>query len=94
MTGNESTRIYDSGKCVTFHFQKKTPELNEKWIRFINRCESSASSSSVVSELHFEERLIAQGVRDRLEWDLSPIRLFIPKQYSNGHRYSQRLLHV
>ena len=33
----------------------------------------SATSSSVICELYFEERSIARGVRDRLRWDLNPI---------------------
>ena len=60
----------DSGKVETFHFPKKKTELNEKRIRFINHCDWSATISSVMCEVHFEERFIARDVRDRLMWDL------------------------
>ena len=44
LTGIKSTRRHDSGKVTTFHFLKKKPELNEKWIWFISRRDRSASS--------------------------------------------------
>ena len=73
MTGNESSRIDDRGKVVTFHLPKRNPELNDIWIEIVNCIGCSATSSSVIGEIHIEERFIARGVRDRLKWYLNPI---------------------
>ena len=73
MTCNEMTRRYNWGKFATFHFPKKKPGLNEKFISLISRHDWSATRSSVICELHFEERFKAPDVRDRLKRNLNPI---------------------
>ena len=74
-----STRRDDAGKVETFHFPKNKPEQNKNRISFVIRRDWSATSSSVICELHFQERIEAQGERDRLKWNLNTIPPIHPK---------------
>ena len=60
----------------TFHFpnKEKYPVLRAKWVRWVNRKDfETATNSNVICEKHFEEKLVSQGKKCRLEMDMNPM---------------------
>jgi len=58
---------------ATFHFPMKKQELLNRWNRFVNRSDWTATSSSVLCEKHFKEDVIKRGKRTTLDWNQTPI---------------------
>ena len=64
----------DNKKLSSFHFPlTKDEELNQKWIRFVNRKDWIPSKNSVLCELHFEEKFFSKGKRTTLNWSMKPV---------------------
>ena len=58
---------------ATFHFPVKKPELLNRWTRFVNKPNWTATSTSVLCEKHFKEDVIKRGKRTTLNWNLNLI---------------------
>ena len=59
-------------------------ELNEKWVKFVNRKDENnklwkPDKDSVLCEEHFEQKYIKTGTRKTLNWQLNPIPTFQSK---------------
>ena len=61
-----------------FRFPQKNDDLKNKWIQFVNRIEWTASTHSVICELHFEGNLINRGEKCNLKWDINPVPTIYP----------------
>ena len=60
-------------KFPVFRFLLKNPELNRKWIKFVNRRDFAPTQCSGVCSKHFEEKLLKVGKRAALQWELQPV---------------------
>ena len=49
------------------------PDLNEHWVRFVNRTHWQPFQSSVLCVKHFEEKFILHGKKSNLKWAINPI---------------------
>ena len=67
-------------KFPVFRFPLKNPELNRKWIRFVNRRDWAPTGRSDVCSKHFEEKFLKVGKRAELRWKLQPV----PSIYSGN----------
>ena len=67
-------------KFPVFRFPLKNPELNRKWIRFVNRIDWASTRRSGVCSKHFEKKLLKVGKRATLRWELQPV----PSIYSDN----------
>ena len=63
-----------------FRFSLKNPELNRKWIRFVNRRDWAPTRRSGVCSQHFAEKFLKIGKRASLRWELQPV----PSIYSGN----------
>ena len=59
-------------------------ELNEKWVKFVNRKDENnklwkPDKDSVLCEEHFDQKYIKTGTRKTLNWQLNPIPTFRSK---------------
>ena len=62
-----------SEKFPVFRFPLKNPELNRKWIGFVNRRVWAPTRRSGVCSKHFEEKFLKVGKRATLRWELQPV---------------------
>ena len=79
---SESAPDSTDNKCKTspvFGFPFDKPDLNQRWIKFVNRKDWKPTNSSVICMKHFESKYIKVGKRARLLYDLSPV----PTIYEN-----------
>ena len=60
-------------KFPVFCFPLKNPELNRKWIRFVNRKDWALTRRSGVCSKHFEEKFLKVGKRAASRWELHPV---------------------
>ena len=60
-------------KVSLFTFPLHKPDLNEHWVRFVNRTNWQPSQSSVLCVKHFEEKFILHGKKSNLKWAINPI---------------------
>ena len=60
-------------KVSSFSFPLNKPDLLSKWIKFVNRSNWNPTSNSVICINHFEEELIINGKRKKLNWSLNPV---------------------
>ena len=67
-------------KFPVFRFPLKNPELNRKWIRFVNRIDWASTRRSGVCSKDFEKKLLKVGKRATLRWELQPV----PSIYSDN----------
>ena len=72
-TGNLTEVSAREENVATFHFPVKKPELLNRWTRFVNKPNWTATSTSVLCEKHFKEDVIKRGKRTTLNWNLNPI---------------------
>ena len=70
-----------------FHFPSKVtrPDLHDDWVRFANRCNGwNPSPSSVICDLHFEEKYITKGnQRWLMRWTAQPVPTIYPEKLQN-----------
>ena len=64
-------------KIASFHFPTDQ-NLNQLWIRFVNRLDWIPTKHSVLCELHFEEKYIYRDKKYTLNWFMKPV----PSKYS------------
>ena len=55
-----------------FELPFKGPELLEKWIKVVNRCDWKPTKNSVICIKHFKEEFITRGKRNTLKKDMKP----------------------
>ena len=67
-------------KFPVFRFPLKNPELNRKWITFVNRKDWAPTRRSGVCSKHFEEKFLKVGKRATSRWELQPV----PSIYSGN----------
>ena len=67
-------------KFLVFRFPLKSPELNRKWIRFVNRRDWAPTRRSGVCSKYFEKKFLKVGKRATLRWELQPV----PSIYSGN----------
>ena len=60
-------------KFPVFCFLLKNPELNRKWVRFVNRRKWGPMRRSGVCSKHFIEKFLKVGKRATLRWKLQPV---------------------
>ena len=72
-TGNLTEVSAREENVATFHFPVKKPELLNRWTRFVNKPNWTATSTSVLCEKHFKEDVIKRGKKTTLNWNLNPI---------------------
>ena len=60
-------------KLARFYFPLKNPELNEKWVRFVNRKDWEPTKHTVLCKLHFEEKYLRRRQKCTLEWVMNPV---------------------
>ena len=71
--GCKSGYVSQQDKVPGFSFPLSTPDLLEKWIKFVNRVNWKPTKHSIICVKHFEEEFISQGKRMTLKWKLQPI---------------------
>ena len=67
------TGYRNTEQISTFRFPHGKPDLNIKWIKFVNRADWNVSKNSVLCVNHFEEKFITKGRRNTLNWSLNPV---------------------
>ena len=60
-------------KRSLFSFPLNKPDLNAQWVRFVNRDEWKPTKSSVLCDLHFEDKFLLHGKKTNLKWAQNPI---------------------
>ena len=75
-------------KFPVFRFPLKNPELNRKWIRFVNRRDWAPTRRSDVCSKHFEEKFLKVGKRAILRWELQRV----PSIYSGNESISPSVM--
>ena len=70
----------ESKQIAKFHFPLKNRDLNQLWIRFVNRKDWIPTKHSVLCELHFEDKFITRGEKCTLKWLMNPVPSIYPAE--------------
>ena len=71
--GNLTEIFAREENVATFHFSVKKSELLNRWTRFVNKLNWTATSTAVLCKKHVKEDAIKRGKRTTLNWNLNPI---------------------
>ena len=63
-------------KFPVFCFPLKNPELNRKWIRFVNRRHWAPTQRSGIYSQHFEEKFLKVGKQKRYDGNYNQFHLY------------------
>ena len=70
---NSESSVEKDSKVTIFSFPLDKPDLNQRWIKFVNRKDWKPTSYSGICIKHFENKYIKIGKRARLLYELLPI---------------------
>ena len=70
---NSESSVEKDSNVTIFSFPLDKPDLNQRWIKFVNRKDWKPTSYSGICIKHFENKYIKIGKRARLLYELLPI---------------------
>ena len=88
---------FESPKCTSgyasnekkpstkFYFPLKHAELNQWWIRFVNKRNWQATEHSKLCELYFEEKYLRRGEKCTLQWSMNTLPTVYPQKLLSKH---------